>query len=65
MSDPLPFDRVRMGTDFVSVDEFLALPLYARIELVLDGTLAFFREDQRVDRGEALAALASRNLPDN
>ena len=60
MSDEL-FDRVllqRAGKwQIVTIDEFFALPLSARIQHVIERTVAFQLRGAEVDQKEALAAL--------
>lgn len=56
------FDRVviRHGTGWretYSIEEFLALPLDARIKYILSRDIEFFQGDMRVDRADALRSL--------
>jgi hypothetical protein len=60
MAAELPFDQVEIEGETVSVDDFLALPLFKRVRYVLAGGLRFLQSGAPVDQREALRALRER-----
>jgi hypothetical protein len=57
MGAELPFDEVKIDNQVVSVDEFLALPLFKRVRWVLAGDLEFLLHGEAVAQTDALRAL--------
>lgn len=56
MSD-LPFDKIDIGEQAYSADEFLQLPLSDRVKAILFGRIAFFYQGKPVSAHVALKAL--------
>lgn len=50
------------GTQSISVEEFLALPLSDRVSHVLRGTARFFANGEEIDGKAALAAVRSAKV---
>ena len=53
----LPFDRIHIGEDKLTVEEFLRLPLHERVQHIVGSSLEFSLQGAPVSRRDALAAL--------
>jgi hypothetical protein len=57
----LPFDRIQVaegdGSRDLTVDEFVQLPLYERVQLILQNRVTFWNLGQVVKTSEALGQL--------
>lgn len=60
-SDDLPFDRVTLGAEELSVDAFMQMPFHRRVRAVLARDVRFFAGETEVDRRDALRALRGRS----
>jgi hypothetical protein len=58
----LPFDQVRVDNQTLSVDDFLALPVFKRVRFLLGGTLQLFRQGRPVAQTTELKALLGHGV---
>ena len=60
----LPFNVIRIRADgitkVVSLDAFLAIPIFVRVELLLEHRVEFLQDNKLIDPRVALSALRKR-----
>lgn len=59
----IPFDEVRSGSERLTAESFLALPLPKRVKYILSDDLFFSLDGDPVDKSIALQALRAQRTP--